>query len=131
MRVFRLILPILVPVLSLIYSFGDYFSWWDQLRGRTFASAGVQELSSPNGFPDIIIYDDEINFESLLKLILHKTKNQRVVELYKAGRVPAAIFRVGGTLKPNVGDKLPSNWPNPKFAPSSCVFRSIPAGDSG
>ena len=118
MRIFRLILPLLVPVLSLAYACGDFYGWWDELRGRTDAIEGIHELSSPYGFPDIIIYNDESSFEDLFNFILQKTKNKRVIELYKGGTVPTAIFRAGGTLQPDIG-KLPSNWPNPKFAPSS------------
>jgi hypothetical protein len=118
MKIFRLILPIMVPALSLVYACGDFYGWWDQLRGRSNAIEGVQALSSPNGFPDIIIYSDESGFKELFALITHKTENKKVIELNKDGKVPTAIFRAGGTLQPDVG-KLPSNWPNPKFAPTS------------
>lgn len=119
MKKLRIILPLLIPVLSLIYACGDHYSWWDHLRGRITAAEGVQRLSSPNGFPDIMIFDDETIFEGLLKLILHRTKNEKVVDLFKNGTSPTAIVRVGGTLRPDVGDNLPLEWPNPKFAPTS------------
>ena len=119
MKKLRIILPLLIPVLSLIYACGDHYSWWDHLRGRIIAAEGVQRLSSPKGFPDIMIFDDETIFEVLLKLILHKTENQKVIDLFKNGTSPTVIVRVGGTLRPDVGDNLPLEWPNPKFAPAS------------
>ncbi len=119
MKKLRMVLPLLIPILSLIYACGDYYSWWDNLRGRKTATEGVQRLSSPKGFPDIIIFDDEPIFEELLKLILHKTNNQKVINLFKDGTSPTIIVRIGGTLRPDVGDNLPPKWPNPKFAPDS------------
>jgi hypothetical protein len=119
MKKLRIMLPLLIPVLSLIYACGDYYSWWDHLRGRIIQAEGVQRLSSHKGFPDIMIFDDETIFEDLLKLIKHNTENQKVIDLFKNGTSPTAIIRVGGTLQPDVGDNLPSKWPNPKFAPAS------------
>lgn len=119
MKISRIIFPLLIPILSLIYACGDYYSWWDHLSGRIIAAEGVQRLSSPKGFPEIFIFDDEAIFEDLLKLILHKTDNQKVLDLFKDGTSPTAIVRVGGTLRPDVGDNLPLKWPNPKFAPES------------
>ncbi len=86
MKKLRIVLPLLVPFLSLIYACGDYYSWWDNLRGRKTAAEGVQRLASPDGLPDIIIFDDEAIFEDLLKLILHKTENHKVTDFFKNGK---------------------------------------------
>jgi hypothetical protein len=115
----RIIIPLLVPIVSLIYAVGDYSNWWDKLSGRTAALEGVQRLASPRNYPDIIIFDDEAEFKNLFSYIISKTDNKEVIHLYRKGIFPTAILRVGGTLKPDVGDNLPDGWPNPKFAPAS------------
>ncbi len=119
MKNVRIILPLLIPVLSLLYACGDHCGWWDRFRGRTIVAEGIQRLSSPKGFPDIVIPDDEPIFNDLLRLILHNTNNQKVIDLSKRGTSPTTIVRIGGTLRPDVGDNLPTEWPNPKFAPAS------------
>jgi len=89
------------------------------LSGRMAVLEGVQRLASPRNYPDIIIFDDDAEYKELLSFILSKTDNKDVINLYHKGIFPTAILRVGGTLKPDVGDNLPDAWPNPKFAPAS------------
>jgi hypothetical protein len=83
------------------------------------ALQGVNRLASPRNFPDIIIFNDETEFKYLFSFIISKTDNHEVIQLTRKGIRPTAIVRVGGTLKPDVGDNLPDGWPNPKFAPDS------------
>ncbi|BBO91987.1 hypothetical protein [Desulfosarcina ovata] len=80
---------------------------------------GIQRLASPRNFPDIIIFDDEAEFNPLFLYIIKKTNYEEVISLYHKGNFPTAIVRVGGTLKPDIGDNLPEGWPNPKFVPGS------------
>ena len=87
--------------------------------GRKLALQGVNRLASPRNFPDIIIFNDETEFKNLFSLIIAKTANFDVIQLAHKGILPTAIVRVGGTLKPDVGDSLPDGWPNPKFVPDS------------
>jgi hypothetical protein len=115
----RIIIPLFVPLLSIVYGIGDYASWWDNLRGRKLALQGVNRLASPSNYPDIIIFNDETEFKYLYSFIISKTENQDVLRLNRKGIKPTAIVRVGGTLKPDVGDNLPDGWPNPKFVPDS------------
>ena len=89
------------------------------MSGRTAAIEGVKRLASPRNYPDIIIFDDETEFKKLFSFIISKTDNKEVIHLYRKDIFPTAILRVGGTLKPDVGDNLPDGWPNPKFAPAS------------
>jgi|GEM_PF-3767545 len=118
-RILRITFPLLIPVLSLVYAFGAYCKWWDYLSGRTVAAHGLRKLASPSGYPETIIFDDEPEFKDLLNLILCNTDNHKAINLHRKGTSPSAIVRVGGTLRPEVGDKLPEGWPNPKFAPAS------------
>jgi hypothetical protein len=115
----RISITLLVPILSLFYAIGDHNNWWDKLSGRTAALGGVQRLASPRNYPDIIVFDDEAEFKDLFSYIISFTYNKEVIDLYRKGILPTAILRVGGTLKPDVGDNLPDGWPNPKFAPAS------------
>jgi hypothetical protein len=114
-----MILSLFIVILSLIYAFGDFYGWWDYCRGRKSIMEGLERLESPENFPEIIIFDDELEFDDLFKFVLNKTKSQKVRDYYRVGRLPTAIVRVGGTLKPDVGEELPAGWPNPKFAPLS------------
>jgi len=115
----RILITVLIPLLSFLYAVGDYGQWWDKIRGRTSAAKGVKRLASPYNFPDILILKDQEEFENLLCVILARTENVEVKKLYKKNISPSAIVRIGGTLKPDVGDDLPEGWPNPKFAPDS------------
>jgi hypothetical protein len=119
MKKLRIILPLIVPILSIFYACGDYFAWWDNLSGRLIAVEGLKRLSSPKGFPEIIISDDEAIFRDLFKFIVQKTDNNKICERLRNGKSPSAIVRIGGTLSPDVGSNLPPDWPNPKFAPAS------------
>ena len=55
----------------------------------------------------------------LEKIIRAYTRNSEIIKHYKSRIHPLAISRLGGTLKPYVGDDLPEEWPNPKFVPES------------
>jgi len=78
-------------------------------------------LSSPKGFPEIIIFNDEREFSPLIKLIMSNTSNQQVKILYKNGKTPTAIVRLGGTLSPPGAwaKKLPKVDFDPRFAPDT------------
>jgi hypothetical protein len=103
----RILIPLLVPILSLFYAIGDYGKWWDNLRGRSVALRGVSRLACPTNIPDIIIFDGEAEFNDLFSHIISNTDNTQVVQLYRKGIRPIAIVRVEGTLKPDVGDNFP------------------------
>jgi len=118
-KIRRYFLPIFIPIFTLIYGIGDYFEWWDGLTGRRVAQLGWERLATNEGFPKIIIFDDEHEFHPLLKVIRNRTKNKEINIRLRNSIKPTSIARLGGTLQPDVGDKLPEGWSNPRFAPDS------------
>jgi len=118
-KLFRTILPILIAIISMLYAIGDYAQWWDEISGRKMAMSGFVRLSSPQGPPMIIIFNDESEYKDLFSLIISRSENHKIADLYKKGELPSAIVRLGGTLTPYIGDELPEGYPNPKFVPDS------------
>lgn len=113
------LISILIPILTLCYGVGDYSGWWDKIFGRTNATLGWERLASNEGFPKIIVFNDDPVFNDHYEVIKANSKNKDALTGIRQNLKPTAIIRVGGTLKPDAGENLPEGWPNPKFAPES------------
>lgn len=101
----RLIVAFIVSVVSLAYAIADYVGLADKISGRAAAYSGLARLSSTKGFPDVIIFNDEKEFQPLLKLIISNTKDQQLHALLKQGELPTAIARLGGPITvPGAGE---------------------------
>jgi hypothetical protein len=87
----RIILAFSIPILAIVYATFEYTGWADRLSLRKRALDGLSRLSSPKGYPEIIIFNDEREFGPILKLIISNTTNQHVKLLYRSGKVPTAI----------------------------------------
>lgn len=110
------VIPAIVPVLTLLYGFGEHFSWWDKLSGRTAALAGWQRLMSNKGYPVSWIYSDEPEFLPLEKIINRWTTSHEAVPVIGAGIHPSLISR---SDIQTLTTKVPENWPNPTFVPDT------------
>ncbi len=117
----RIILTILIPSLTIIFATFEYAGLSDKLSGRKLALDGFSRLSSPIGYPEIIIFNDEREFSPLIKLIMSNTSNQEVKNRYKNGKIPTAIVRVGGTLSPpgTLDKGFLKDGFDPRFAPDT------------
>jgi hypothetical protein len=95
--------PLAIGILGTAYQIGDHFKWWDGLRGRSQAEAGLQRLSSPKNFPVTFVLRPEPEFDRLYEFISSETINDEVRRRSKDGFKPIAITRLGGTLKVPLG----------------------------
>lgn len=114
---FSQIIPLLIPIIATSYGIGDYLSWWDDLRGRTAALAGIERLASgEQGL--VFIYADEKEFPALVNLINSRTENPDVRSGSNAYqfRHPSAIARLEEPLKLT---PLPKNWPPSFYLPDA------------
>jgi hypothetical protein len=65
------VLTLLILGITLIYGIGDYFSWWDDLSGRTLAIKGWNILANNKiTMQEILIKSHESEFKQLEKIIL-------------------------------------------------------------
>lgn len=109
----------LIPVLTIIYGLGDYFNWWDDLKGRTAAIQGWDRLIHGSGYPNSWIYHDEPEFRALEKIINPRTKNPKLQAIIKEGIHPSLITIDGGrTQKANI----PEEWPFSTFTPDTALI---------
>jgi hypothetical protein len=117
----RIILTVLIPILTIIYATFEYIGLADRISGRKIALDGLSRLSSPRGYPEIIIFNDEREFGPILKLIISNTENKEVKILYRSGKVPTAVVRLGGTLSPPGAwdERLPKVDVDPRFVPET------------
>lgn len=119
-RYSKIALGCIVPLLTFIYTFGDYNEWWDRLRRRDVVARGIERLSSVEGFPTVCIFKDEPEFEPLLNLIVSRTNYTEAVKAYQSGKKPSAIALVGGPITPwgFDGENL-ADLPDPRFISES------------
>jgi hypothetical protein len=117
----RIILAFSIPILTIVYAAFEYTGWADRLSGRKQALDGLTRLSSPKGYPEVIIFNDEKEFEPILKRIISNTTNQHVKLLYRSGEIPTAIVRLGGPLSPPGAwdERLPKVDLDPRFVPDT------------
>jgi len=108
-----------MPLIVLFYGIGDYLHWWDDIFGRSNALKCYARLSSNEGYPKIMIFDDETEFHGLYKFMISRVSSQPVAKLAIQGKKPNCIGRVGGTLGHELQKQLPPNWPNVRFVPET------------
>lgn len=110
----------IILLITLVYGVGDYFKWWDNVRGRTLAIEGWKILANNSvSIKDVFINAHEQEFQQLEKIILANTKNGKIIEKHRSGINPFSITRIGSPLKPSYGDELPKGFPNPRYVPES------------
>lgn len=115
----RISLPLLVPVLGILYGAGDFFHIWDQLTGREYALAAYERFSSNKNFPTIIIHDNEPEFMGVYRFIVNHTGSVEVRELHSKKIFPQHMVRVGGTMGHDIEKDSPKTWPSPRFVPEA------------
>jgi len=114
----RTLVVLLTAVLAFLVGLSDYFGWTDYLFGRSVARQGIARLSSTKGYPEIMIFNDEKEFLPLWKVIQTNTRNDITLSMYRDGKIPTAIVRLGGTLTAPVGE-MSEHGPDPRFVPDS------------
>jgi len=110
------ILACILPAIVVSYGLGDYFGWWDQVSGRSIAGRGAARLASGKGYPDMYIYQEELEFPPLKRIIDQHSVNPQLIARRAASQEPTLI-----TCTPIRRDKttLPKGWPDFFFVPSS------------
>ena len=109
------LIPLAVPLLALSYGTGDHFRWWDDLRGRTSAVAGLNRLARGEG-NERWLYAHEPEFSALQRVINSRTENRNIARKVEAGVHFSAITRPATeVLKTGV----PESWPNVNFVPET------------
>lgn len=114
----RTLVVLLTAALAFLVGLSDYFGWTDYIFGRRAARQGIALLSSTKGYPEIIIFNDEKEFLPLWKVIRSNTRDDITLSMYRDGKIPTAIVRLGGTLTAPVGE-MPEGGPDPRFVPDS------------
>ncbi len=90
----RTLVALLTAVLAFLIGLSDYFGWTDYLFGRRAAREGIAKLSSTKGYPEIIIFNDEKEFQPLWKLIRTNTQDDITLSKYREGKIPICYCQV-------------------------------------
>ena len=98
LKIIRIALQLLIPLVAIIYGLGDYLNWWDNLSGRTGAISGYNRLASNEGSPKILIYDNEPDFHRLYQFLKNRITAQEFISLDENNKRPNVIARAGGSL---------------------------------
>ncbi len=114
-KIFKIILILLVPILTILYGCGDYFGFWDVLSGRTNALTSYNRLSSTKGYPEIYIKDSNKEFPKLYKFLIKHIQEPSIQNLNKQGLMPKAIVRLGGTMGHELKKQMPPDYPDVRF----------------
>jgi hypothetical protein len=113
----RALFVLLTAILAFLVGLSDYFGWTDCIFGRRTAQEGIARLSSTKGYPEIIIFNDEKEFQPLWKVIRSNTRDDITLSRYRDGKIPTAIVRLGGTIEvPGVPVvEMPEDSPDSRF----------------
>jgi hypothetical protein len=108
------------PIITLIFSLGEFFGWWDCLSGRKKAIEGFDRLRFAHGFPKGFVYDDDQDreiFDALVKCISKNTRDEALRKMLDKGKRPSVIVVIGQP-QPIIG--IPTDWEQPArfFYPS-------------
>ncbi len=116
-RNLRILFALLTAILAFLIGLSDYFGWTDYIFGRRTAQQGIARLSSTKGYPEIIIFSDEKEFQPLWKVIRSNTQDDITLSRYREGKIPTAIIRWGETITvPGVPVvEMPEGSPDPRF----------------
>ena len=107
----RKYLSVLIMSLVFVYAAGDYFSLWDDLSGRTSVLRSWERLTLSQGWPKVIIFDDDPVFDVLCAFIEKHSTNDSIRVHQQLSVRPTAIARMWGTQTPALGDQ-PPEWPS-------------------
>jgi len=120
MRKLKLTGTLLIPLLSIIYGFGEIYHWWDILSGRQNILLCYERLSSGKGYPKSWIFEGENDFEDLKNYIQDRTKNSQIHQLKLQGKEPSLISVDGGGF---IKWSVPKDWPiSTKVPPESQIL---------
>lgn len=107
----------IIPIITLVYSLGEYWKWWDYITSRAKAIDGYKRLKSAEGFPKTWIYKDKKEdykiFNALLKRISKRTNNKNIISL-KAQKITPTLITIGGV--PIIIEGLEPNMKNSVYA---------------
>ena len=128
----KYIIPCLIPILTIAYGSGDYAGWWDALRGRNNAIAGLDKLLNGDGYPESFIYHDEVEYAALVRIINRRTRNTKLRVTLDDGYKPTFIS-IDGTLAQK--EEVPEDFPQSTFVSESAYilyfFMESPKSNKG
>ena len=112
-------IAISIAILCITFGVGDYYGWWDYLRGRSDVIVSYNKLSNTKAYPEILIYDSEEEFNNLYSFIIKRTQVPTLKELHKTNNKPEFLIRVGRNLGQESNDRLTPSPPLSNIAPET------------
>jgi hypothetical protein len=126
-KITKYAIPVIVPLLSILYGLADIFGWTDYITGRAHATAGLQRLKHGNGYPETYIYHDEKEFCAMKRSIDRNTRNAQVAVNNKIQ--PPSLISVDGGLTRR--GPTPPEWPINVDTPESAQIMYIYGQERG
>jgi hypothetical protein len=126
-KITKYAIPVIVPILSILYGIADTFGWTDYLTGRTLATTGLYRLTHGNGYPETIIYHDEKEFRAMRYFIDRYTRHPQVAINNKIQ--PPSLISVDGGLTRR--GQTPPEWPVNVDTPESAQIMYIYGQEKG
>ena len=126
-KITKYAIPIIVPLLSILYGLADTFGWTDYFTGRALATAGLYRLKHGNGYPETYIYPAEKEFRAMRPFIDRNTRNPQVAINNKIQ--PPSVISVDGGLTRR--GPTPPEWPINVDTPESAQIMYIYGQERG
>ena len=108
----------IVPIIALIYGFGDIYHIWDDLSGRTATIICLDKMLNGDGYPEAWIFYNEKEFEPLIKRIKKHTNNDILKTSFNNGYFHYVISIEGSLIQRSTApdDYFPQKYFIPSYS---------------